>query len=305
MDIAQFWKNFKLGEELDIAGRFIYNGLRYFHEMDTLYYEEEIFEVLYNLSVGLERLLKIAVVLIEHDAAPDQEAFERSLITHSHSDLMRRVQEKHKLPLAGPHNQLLGLLDVFYRTQRYGRYSLTAINATGQEKAALHAYLIKYLRIELDEEFPFQIPQNSPRIRKFIGSIVGKIVSAVFPVIQDEAHRINIYTHEIRSDSKAAKIFLSKEFDFTNEDVLWRELLIYLVNSKEMSGHLGYIKRLQPLDFDPASDFELLQCFASDEKKLRTMDELDALYEEIDKPGERLKAVNLIADPMVDFDDRQ
>ncbi len=53
MNTTQFWKNFTLGDELHIAGRFIYNGLRTFHEMDTLHYEDEVFEVLYNLSVGL------------------------------------------------------------------------------------------------------------------------------------------------------------------------------------------------------------------------------------------------------------
>jgi len=33
MNEAEFWKNFKLGKELDIAGSFIYNGLQTFHEM--------------------------------------------------------------------------------------------------------------------------------------------------------------------------------------------------------------------------------------------------------------------------------
>lgn len=64
MNRMEFWKNFKLGEELDISGSFIYNGLRYLHEMRTLHHETEIFEVLYNLAVGLERLLKVTVILI-------------------------------------------------------------------------------------------------------------------------------------------------------------------------------------------------------------------------------------------------
>lgn len=81
MDRTQFWKNFSLGKELDLAGGFIYNGLRRFHEMDSLYHEAEVFELLYNLSVGIERLFKVAIVLIEHDEFVDQERFER----HWHS----------------------------------------------------------------------------------------------------------------------------------------------------------------------------------------------------------------------------
>lgn len=51
----QFWKNFKLGEELDVAGTFIYNGVRRFYELRKLDHTDEIFEVFYYPSIGLER----------------------------------------------------------------------------------------------------------------------------------------------------------------------------------------------------------------------------------------------------------
>nr|VFK37614.1 MAG: hypothetical protein BECKSD772F_GA0070984_101717 [Candidatus Kentron sp. SD]VFK41293.1 MAG: hypothetical protein BECKSD772E_GA0070983_101112 [Candidatus Kentron sp. SD] len=63
MKTTEFWKNFKLGEELSISGTFIYNGMRRFHEIRIFDYTDEVFEVFYNLSIGFERLLKIAVVL--------------------------------------------------------------------------------------------------------------------------------------------------------------------------------------------------------------------------------------------------
>ena len=88
MKPAEAWKNFNLGEEVSISGAFIYNGLRRFHEMRILDHTDEIFEVLYNLSVGFERLLKIAVVLLEHEEAIDQDALEKSLITHNHLSLI-------------------------------------------------------------------------------------------------------------------------------------------------------------------------------------------------------------------------
>jgi hypothetical protein len=66
MDASTFWKNFNLGTELQVSGNFIYNSLSIFDKMETFYHEEEIFEFLYNLSVGIERLLKINVILIEH-----------------------------------------------------------------------------------------------------------------------------------------------------------------------------------------------------------------------------------------------
>ncbi|MEL6949080.1 MAG: hypothetical protein AAGM16_02980 [Pseudomonadota bacterium] len=82
MNSEEFWKNFNLLDEISIAGAFVYNGLRRFHEMQRLDYTDELFEFLYNLSVGIERLLKVAVVLLEHDETTDVEDLEESLITH-------------------------------------------------------------------------------------------------------------------------------------------------------------------------------------------------------------------------------
>jgi hypothetical protein len=95
MNSSQFRKNFRLGEELSISGAFIYNGLHRFYKLRVLNYDDEIFEVFYHLSVGLERLLKVAVVLLEHKEGINQEEFEESLITHNHLDLLQRIKKKH------------------------------------------------------------------------------------------------------------------------------------------------------------------------------------------------------------------
>lgn len=90
MNETQWWKNFSLGQELSVAGTFIYDGLRGFYELDQLDFADDIFEVLYHLSVGIERLMKIAIILLEHDGTADQEAFEKSLTTHNHCSAARR-----------------------------------------------------------------------------------------------------------------------------------------------------------------------------------------------------------------------
>ncbi|MBV0892850.1 hypothetical protein KTN05_13465 [Paracoccus sp. Z118] len=141
----EYWKNFNLGTELDIAGRFIYNGLQCFHEMQTFTSEEDSFEFLYSISVGIERLLKIAVILAEHTPGDDQQAFEETLITHSHSELVRRLKVTHNLKLAPVHNEFLSILARFYRSHRYGRYNLASVTAPAQEREELNAYLQKHL----------------------------------------------------------------------------------------------------------------------------------------------------------------
>lgn len=303
MKQSQFWKNFHLGTEIDIAGTFIYNGLRRLHEMETLYHESEVFEVLYNLAVGIERLLKVAVILIEHEDSVDQEAFEASLITHSHQDLMRRVQAKHDLKLTAPHNAFLGILGAFYKTLRYGRYTLGADRTA--EKKLLHRYLEKSLDITIEDTFPLQITPNDNRIRRLIGGRVGKLTNGLYRVIEDEATRLGIFTYEIRSNSKAEKIFLRERFDFIDEDVLWRELLVFFLNADEEGGIFEFLKSIDPLPFDPGLATDYLQCFDSDEKKLAVLDELECVYEDVENVKMRLETMDVIGNPLVFFDDEE
>jgi len=127
MKPTEFWKNFKLGEELSVSGTFIYNGVRRFYELRELDHEDELFEVLYDLAVGFERLLKVVVALLEHKDSDDQEEFEKSLITHSRPELLRRIKQHRTVELGPQHNDFLDLLARFYKQIRYGRFGLDSV----------------------------------------------------------------------------------------------------------------------------------------------------------------------------------
>ena len=302
MDRTTYWKNFKLGTELDISGKFIYNGLQSFHEMRNFIHEEEIFEFLYYISVGIERLLKIAVILIEHDDTVEQDVFEKELITHNHGNLLQRVKKKYTVNFSKPHNEFLSLLSGFYKTSRYGRYNLTAMTVSDREKTELINFLNKALSLSIDTETLFQITPNDKRIKKFVGKIIGKISEALYKIIIQEAGRLNIYTYEIRHASKAEKIFLGREYDFEKEDILRRELLLYFVNSDKKGEHSKIMKSIKPLSFDPASEADYIGCFFSSEKTIGIFEELEALYEDVDDVKERKEILELIGNPDVYFD---
>jgi hypothetical protein len=299
----QYWKNFKLGKELDISGRFIYNGLQTFHEMQHFAYEEEIFEFLYNISVGIERLLKIAVILIEHNEAVDQADFEESLITHNHGELLRRVKKAHKLNFSNTHNEFLGLLSKFYKTSRYGRYNLDAMTIDDWEKTEFINFLNKGLSISIDIKSDFSVTQNDMRIKKYIGKIIGKIAADLYKIIGQEARRLNIYTYEVRYGSKACKIFTAKEYNFEKEDILRRELLVYFVNSNDDGGQSRFMRSITPLSFDPALEADYISCFDSNVKTINVMDELEALYEdEIKDVKDRKGALEAIGSAYLYYD---
>lgn len=302
MNPAEFWKNFRLGEELSISGAFIYNGLRRFYELRKLDHPDEIFEVLYNLSVGIERLLKIAVVLLEHADSEDQEALEQSLITHNHLDLLRRIRRHCQINLASPHNELLTLLATFYKSHRYDRFSISSINDLAKEKDGLCSYIGKHLKVDFpDSDSLFGTP-NEGRYKKFLRKVVQTICRSIYDVVRAQARNLNLYTYELRQGSKAETIFLG-EADIPVENVLWKELLVFFMNTKSSSGYLEFLRSIEPLAFDPALVDEYLDCFQSDAAKSLVVDELESLYEDVSDKGERLQMMEVIGSPNVYFEE--
>lgn len=306
MKPSDFWKNFRLGEEIHISGSFIYNGLRRFHELKKLDFPEELFEFLYELSVGLERLLKIAVVLYEHTDLKDQDELERSLITHNHLDLVSRLSQHVDLKLGTTHNDLLALLGTFYKSLRYDRFALTSVYEGKKEGKAICQFLDKHLKVGLSNSDSFFGVYNDDRYRSFIRRTVLKIARAVYGVIKDRARQINLYTYELRGGSKAESVFL-REVDIADEDVLWKELLIFFMNVKAENGYLRFLRETPPLDFDPAQISDYLDCFKSDSSKAAVMDELEHWYGEMERNGrsDRLERIKAIGAPNMYFFDEE
>src|SRR3989344_1177652 len=116
MKPEEFWQNFQLGIEHEIACNFIYDGVRNLHEMKTLSLESEVFSFFYNTSVGFERLLKVAVALLEYEDGADTEELEESLRTHNHLELLKRLRQKSSINLGDCHIEFLALLSKFYKT---------------------------------------------------------------------------------------------------------------------------------------------------------------------------------------------
>lgn len=302
MNPSQFWKNFRLGEEVHISGTFIYNGLRRFHEIRKLDFPDELFEFLYALSVGFERLLKTAVVLYEHTDSTDQEELERSLVTHNHLDLVARLRKHVELNFGVVHTDLLRLLGTFYKSLRYDRFSLTSVYGSEKEAKAIRTLLTNHLKVSIPERDSLFGIDNDDRYRKFIRRTVLKIARDVYEVIENRAREINLYTYELRSGSRAENVFL-REVDIADEDILWKELLIFFMNVEADTGYLKFLKETPPLNFDPALIPDYLDCFQSDSSKASVMDELEHYYGEMerDERNERIQRMGVIGAPSVFF----
>ena len=296
MNNEYIWKNFKLGKELDISGRFIYNGLKCLDTMETLYYEEEIFEMLYNFSVGFERLLKICVILIEYNKNQNDAEFEKSLITHNHLDLLKRVRKQYSsLPFSKIHNDFLQMLSKFYKSTRYERYSISSVSYKNQDREQFISYIEKYYSIKIDNKFPFvTYIDDNKKLKKSIGKMIGKISSSLYDIIREESSKSQLYTYKIRYDTKAAKIFIHQEYNFEKEHILTKELLIFFM--KNNIENFDILKDINSLPFDPALANNYLKSFDNDEKKLNIFGELETYYEELGNAKDRLDIINILGD---------
>lgn len=274
-----FWKNFRLGTELQISGSFIYNALSTLENMQTFFYEEECFEFLYNISIGLERLQKIAVILIEHDENQSQQDFEKSLITHNHFVLLDRIKKKRKLNLGKQHNKFFALLDNFYNSVRYDRYSLSSVYLPPQDQRGLIEFISTELKIEIKTGLPFSTGVT-PNIKKFIGNIIGKIATQLYEVIRTEAYRLGTYTYEIVYNSKAFKIFIANEFDFTKEKLMQREVSLFLLKSLPEDKLKEFIDSIEPLGFSQYQTNKYFESMFNYHKDREVMNEMEYLYEE-------------------------
>ncbi len=303
MNPTQFWQNFKMGEEQEIACNFIYDGLRNLHEMETLNLETEIFPVLYNLSIGLERLFKVAIVLLEVDENTNIDAFEKTLITHNHIVLFERVKTKSDLNLGPVHTGLLNLLAVFYEDHRYGRFNIPQQDNLSKDKKLFLTFLNKHLGIDIRDDIIGN--ENSFQIKKFIGKTVKKMTKDLYAIIDKASTEKNLYTYEISgSSSKAAKIVWGDDFIlFDNEEVVMMEVLIFLLKTTE-SDRINMMKEIEPLPLDPALDVEYLQFLL----KKRTgygssiVDEVESHHADIKDLKERIEFIKIIKDPGISFD---
>jgi hypothetical protein len=161
-------------------------------------------------------------------------------------------------------------------------------------------FLEKYLKIKISNEF-LSVSQNDRTTKQFIGEVIKSIVVEQYEIIRKEASRLNIYTYEIRSNSKAYKIFIMEQFTFDFENRIQKELFIKFLANNNNSPLIAFTKEFELLDFDGYDENYYAKCMF---KKLETLNldgELDELYENIENLEERIDFLDDIGNDMVRF----
>jgi hypothetical protein len=300
MNKDEFWKNFSLGTELEVSGAFIYNGLKQINGLNNYDYSEDVFEVLYNLSIGFERSMKIVIILTEHQDYTNQEALEKSLITHNLDCLRNRIENNHNLELNDIQKEFLVLLTIFYKKYRYDRFNINETNNYQKDKASLIDFLSKKLGVEVSNQNSFNTFKNTSPIKSFLAKIVSKISVKLYEIIETKARGLNICTYGLRPNGKAYLIFKYKDFNFNYRDTLKKELLIALINNKN-SNFIQFIKSIKPLPFDVQDENEIIRLLLDDSELEQYYDALDAYYNDIEDKKERFSQLQFLGKKGLEF----
>ena len=121
-------KSMLMAREVNLAGEFIYAGLEKMNSMKSLDEPTESFFVLYHLVVGVERLQKVLIVLLEKVQYDDINIFLKSIKVHNHRELAARIKKHINIDFSKEQNAFLDMLADFYEHHRYDKYDFDKLN---------------------------------------------------------------------------------------------------------------------------------------------------------------------------------
>ena len=298
-------KNFNMVQEVDISGEFIYNGITALNQSNFTRDTALLFSALYNIAVGIERIQKIILILAEEITINNYEDFEKQLITHSHTGLQARINKKISLDLNPRENELLQLLQNFYNTGRYNRFNL--FSSYENESVAISEYTLKYAdknKIELAQD---TIVLND-YVKDLFGKVVGSISKKYYAALEDLCSKANTFSYELRSGSKAQKVFLNEHnknslySQKVDERIAFTEFLIYLANNKDFSPVMCYIKTLEPLEIEQAFIQGYIDELSKGNVPQDLIDEVEHHYEEREYSKNRIESVKVLSNTLACFD---
>jgi hypothetical protein len=303
MNLMQFYKNFNMGREIDIAGTFIYNGMKSFDSMKGFSQECDIFHVLYSFAVGVERLQKVLLVLLENFPSEITEEniaeFEKNIITHSHQKLHEQISTKTQITFNAHQYAFLQLLTQFYETCRYDRFNISP--NFHKERDWFVSFLFNRLNMEIRVDQAFMDTPNDTRIKKILGRIVGATTRTYYNAIKEQARKLGIFTYELRFNSPAYKLFKGEMKDNSFQELLFEEriavaeFLVYLLNYDGEEEIRDFIKTIEPLELD-LNDLEIyFNDICRGEVPVVLVDAVTYHYEKMDNSNERLKMMNALS----------
>ena len=290
--------NFALVKELGISGVEIWKAVE---DINRVYIAKEgrfastdyIFTSLYQASQGFERILKILIELIVYKESPaDKEKTDKLLYSHKHTAMYEFISEHSSLKLDAKCKAMLSMLESFYKSARYNRFSYS-------KNDVLELTLIQNFGRNLDEN------DFNNSIKHLYGKSLGKTAQSLYASLIELCHELNIYVYEISCESVARYVFY-KYYGNDLYETLKRieqskkELILYLMKSGSEIPLTKIIDDIAPLSFEEYNlNYFLRSLITNDNDTYMIYDFVSNEYDELveqnkEKWKERCEIINNI-----------
>ena len=123
MLVDEIWdfKSINMGRELEISGEFIYESAKKTMSITGLNNQYEINIILYTGAVGIERLQKIYLCLVQQNPT-DKDSIPKCLMGHNHLELNKEIEKYTTEHILRNGRGLLGVFSEYYNNYRYANY---------------------------------------------------------------------------------------------------------------------------------------------------------------------------------------
>ena len=298
-------KNFDLNKELATASAFLSDGLAKIDRIKSLSDTANVFMALYCISVGIERLEKVILILTHEDLGNGYKKFEKSIKKHYHAAFMDLIYGK--LPSFRLHEDeyaFLTLLSDFYGASRYDRMNMTSEH--DMETMLLVQYLEEFCPKGITRGTSGGFVINCEAI-SYLHDTTRSVASLLYRQIEHSSASNGTFTYEVdwTSDSSgvlAPDTYLDKENTVRmSNGIAFKELLIYLRNTKDRNAFLRFMDSFNPLLLDPG----LVNDYISDAVSgsfSALFDEVSQCYADLEDGKERAEMISCIGNPHCLFD---
>lgn len=125
---------------------------------------------------------------------------------------------------------------------------------------------------------------------------------SVFEVIKKRAFELNIYTDELRGDSKAIKVFYGDRLDFVDKDLKKKEFILFLMNpQRHRQAFIELLRSQEPLDLDPSMAASYVKALLNDADLPYVEEAVDEAYTEISNVRERLQLLEVMDNEYISY----
>lgn len=296
MLVNEIWdfKSINMGRELEIAGEFIYDSAKKMMAITGVHNQYEISTILYTGAVGIERLQKIYLCLVQQNPK-DKDSMPKCLKKHNHLELQKEIEKYTTEQITKNGKRLLGLFAEYYNNFRYANY---IPGRHGSELKKLFIGFLKKQNRKFDFDEPYA-PSQFEVFKRFYINELGKMANLYFELIESKAREIGTYTYEIDYFSSAARVFWGTQRKSLYDQIVVeqnaiKELLLYIYKNKRESGVFKILNDMEALELDDMSINDCLGDLCDGRVNDVLIDQVEDLYEKIEDKRQRKERKELL-----------